>query len=251
LGRQETAIASYNDLLAAQPDDIDIRNSRASALKTAGRLREALADCDIVLDTRPQHVGALVNRGNIYLDLRRPEDATRDLRRAHELHPQAHDIHTNLIFALNFDVCAAVESLGKERADWASHLRLSADANHPNERSADHKLRIGYVSSLFRHQASAYAFGGVIVITIPNSLKSSAIPDTVSEDDFSQHFRRRSHKWRRTADLSDEQLIALIRKDPPTFLLTSLATCKQPPARLRYEACADQVTAGESQRAQG
>jgi predicted O-linked N-acetylglucosamine transferase (SPINDLY family) len=213
LGRQEAAIASYNDLLAARPDDIDIRNSRASALKSAGRLREALADCDIVLDTRPQHVGALVNRGNIFLDLRRPEDAIRDLRRAHELHPQAHDIHTNLIFALNFDVCATVESLAKERADWASHLRLSADANHPNERSADRKLRIGYVSSLFRHQASAYAFGGVIVHHDPEQFEIICYSDTVSEDDFSQHFRRRSHKWRRTADLSDEQLVALIRKD--------------------------------------
>ena len=213
LGRQEAAIASYNDLLAAQPDDIDIRNSRASALKSAGRLREALADCDIVLDTRPQHVGALVNRGNIFLDLRRPEDAIRDLRRAHELHPQAHDIHTNLIFALNFDVCATVESLAKERADWASHLRLSADANHPNERSADRKLRIGYVSGWFRHQASAYAFGGVIVHHDPEQFEIICYSDTVSEDDFSQHFRRRSHKWRRTADLSDEQLVALIRKD--------------------------------------
>src|SRR5262245_19124249 len=151
LGHHEQAIAAYDKLLASRPHDFDARNSKASALKSAGRLNEAVAEYDAVIKADPNHIETLYNRGNAYLDLGRPNEAIQDLRRALSLRPSDTEIHTSLIFALNFDTEATTASQQAERTKWASHLRHSARTSHANEPSGDRKLRIGYVSSHFRH----------------------------------------------------------------------------------------------------
>jgi protein O-GlcNAc transferase len=213
LGRQEEAIAAYDKLLASRPQDTNARNSKASALKSAGRLDEAVAEYDEVVKVDPNHIEALFNRGNAYLDLGRPNEAIQDLRRALSLQPYDTEIHTSLIFALNFDTEATTASQQAERAKWAAHLGRSASASHPNQRSADRKLRIGYVSSHFRHQAGTYAFGGVIVNHDPEQFEIICYSDTPEEDDLSSYLRNKAEKWSRTIELSDDQLADLVRKD--------------------------------------
>ena len=219
LGRHEQAIASYDRLMAVRPDDFRARCNRASALKSVGRLGDAVAEYDTVLEVAPHDIDALFNRGNAYIDLGRPKDAIRDLRRAFSLRPNDTSIHTSLIFALNFDLGATPESLQTERAKWAPHLRLSASTNHLNEPSPERKLRIGYVSSHFRHQAATYAFGGVIVHHDPEQFEIVCYSDTAEEDDVSAHLRNAAHKWRRTIDLSDDRLVELVRKDQIDILV--------------------------------
>ena len=114
---------------------------------------------------------------------------------------------------------ATPESLQTERAKWAPHLRLSASTNHLNEPSPERKLRIGYVSSHFRHQAATYAFGGVIVHHDPEQFEIVCYSDTAEEDDVSAHLRNAAHKWRRTIDLSDDRLVELVRKDQIDILV--------------------------------
>jgi protein O-GlcNAc transferase len=213
LGHHKQAIAAYDKLLASRPHDINARNSRASALKSVGHLDEAVAEYDAVIKADPNHTEALYNRGSAYLDLGRPTEAIRDLRRALSFQPNNTEIHTSLIFALNFDTEATTASLQAERAKWAPHLRHSASGSHANERSIDRKLRIGYVSSHFRHQAATYAFGGVIVNHDPEQFEIICYSDTPEKDDLSSHLRNRADKWRRTIELSDDQLAELVRKD--------------------------------------
>jgi protein O-GlcNAc transferase len=213
LGHHEEAVAAYDKLLASRPHDIGARNSRASALKGAGRLDEAVAEYDAVLKADSNYTQALYNRGNAYIDLGRPSEAIRDLRHALSLQPNDPTIHTSLIFALNFDIAATTESLQAERSTWGPHLRHSAGATHGNEPNVGRRLRIGYVSSHFRHQAATYAFGGVIVNHDPEQFEIVCYSDTPEEDDLSAHIRNGADKWRRTVELSDSRLAELVRKD--------------------------------------
>jgi protein O-GlcNAc transferase len=213
LSRYEQAIASFDQLLAVRPDDIRARSNRASALKSVGRLEEAMVDYDIVLGAAPNYIDALFNRGNAYIDIGRPKEAIRDLRRALELSPNNTDIHSSLIFALNFDTDATTETLQAERTKWAPHLRLSGIPKHSNEPSPDRKLRVGYVSSHFRHQAATYAFGGVIVHHDPEQFEIVCYSDTAEEDDLTPHLRNSAQKWHRTIHFSDDQLAELVRTD--------------------------------------
>src|ERR671925_387353 len=101
---------------------------------------------------------ALYNRGNAFADIGRPQDAVRDLRAALSLRPHDMDVHTSLIFALNFDSGASPESQQAERARWAATFSRFPSIKHANEPVPERRLRIGYVSSHFRHQAATYSF---------------------------------------------------------------------------------------------
>ncbi len=213
LGRYGEAIASYDKVLAAQPDDARARANRATALKLCGRLEEAMADYDRVLAAAPDHADAWYNRGNAFADIGRPQDAIRDLRAALALRPYDGDVHTSLIFALNFDPGASAESLQAERARWAAQFaRLAPPARHANAPDRERRLRIGYVSSHFRHQAATYSFGGVIAHHDPAQFEVVCFSDTVQEDDLTRALRRKAAKWHRTAAWSDAELDKSIRK---------------------------------------
>ena len=248
LGRFEPAIIHYDTILAAKPNDIRARNNRASALKRLKRFNEALADYDYILKVDSNYVDALYNRGNalanllrakealesyrgalvrgpddpavhvaianVLLELQHPREAVESFRRALALKPDDPVVHSDLIFAMNFDPNATTASLQAERAAWAlrcDHLRIGV--KHSNEPQPERKLRIGYVSSHFRHQAATYAFGGAIIHHDPEKFEVICYSDTAQEDDLTLQLRAHVDKWHHTTDLSDDQLASLIRAD--------------------------------------
>jgi predicted O-linked N-acetylglucosamine transferase (SPINDLY family) len=248
LGKFEQAIKHYNTILAAAPNDIRARNNRASALKHLERFDEVLIDYDYILKLDPNYYDALFNRGNTLADLRRskealdsyrralvhrpddpavhvaiasmllelryPREAIDSYRRAFVLKSDDSGIHSDLIFAMNFDLEATNASLQAERAAWALHYeRLRSGVKYSNEPQPGRKLRIGYVSSHFRHQAATYAFGGVIADHDPEKFEIICYSDTAREDDLTHRLRSHVDIWHQTTHLSDDQLSSLIRAD--------------------------------------
>jgi protein O-GlcNAc transferase len=164
LGEFAEAIKSYDTIIAARPNDLRARCNRANALKQVGLCHEATAEYERVLRADPGNADALYNRGNMFADLGLPKEAARDLRRALALNPNDPDTNTSLIFALNFEPDATAEELQAARAAWGSRYDdLLNGVAHANKPEPERRLRIGYVSAHFRHQAATYAFGGVIV----------------------------------------------------------------------------------------
>jgi protein O-GlcNAc transferase len=214
LGEFAEAIKTYDAIIAARPNDLRAHCNRANALKHLGRCHEALAEYERVLEADPGNADALYNRGNMFADLGLPKEAIRDLRRALALNPKDPDTSTSLIFALNFDPDATAQELQAERTKWGSRYDdLLNGVAHPNKPEPDRRLRIGYVSAHFRHQAATYAFGGVIVHHDPQQFEIVAYSDTRDEDALTERLRSHVHSWRRTAHLSDDQLSSLIRAD--------------------------------------
>jgi protein O-GlcNAc transferase len=220
LGRHQEAIAAYDKLLAAKPGDVRALANRATELKQIGQFEEAMAGYDRVLALAPSYADVLYNRGNAYVDIGQPKDAIRDLRRALSLLPNDVDVHTSLIYALNFDPDATAKDLQAERARWAApYLRHSAGVRHANDPGPDRRLRIGYVSSHFRPQAATYSFVGVITHHDPEQFEVVCYSDTPQEDDLTAHFRKCVAKWHRTASLSNDQLTEFIRADQIDILV--------------------------------
>ena len=95
-----------------------------------------------------------------------PREAIDCFRRAVAAKSEYPALHSNLIFALNFDPTASAADQQAERAAWAERHAsrfTGAIRAHDNDRDPQRRLRIGYVSSHFRRQAAICAFGGVIV----------------------------------------------------------------------------------------
>jgi protein O-GlcNAc transferase len=214
VGEFAEAIKAYDAIIAARPNDLRAHCNRANALKQLGRCHEALAAYERILKADPGNADALYNRGNMFTDLGLPKEAIRDLRRALALNPNDPDTNTSLIFALNFEPDATAEELQTERMAWGSRYDdLLNGVAHANKAEPERRLRIGYVSAHFRHQAATYAFGGVIAHHDPQQFDVVGYSDTRDEDDVTDRLRNRVHSWRRTAHLSDDQLSSLIRAD--------------------------------------
>jgi len=228
LKRYAEALASFEHALRIQPDNVVAAYNCGNALVESGRLEEALAYFDMALTIEPNHADGLSARAYALFNLRRPGEAVECYRRALTITPDDAVLHTNLIFALNFIADASMADLQIERERWyQSHgERFATNAIHGNEPDPDRRLRIGYVSSHFRDQASVYAFGGVILNHDPDRFETVCYSDTLEGDDVTRQLEASVTKWHRTTHLSDDELAQLIRADQIDILVDAVGHMK-------------------------
>ena len=139
-----------------------------------------------------------------------------------KLRPGDSALHSTLIFSLNFDPSASEADKQFERAEWdrrhAQKFRSQWRA-HDNQPAPGRRVRIGYVSSYFRHDNAAYGFANAILHHDPDRFEIFCYSDTVNEDDVTVRLRERIDQFRRTKQLSDDQLAELIRRDRIDILI--------------------------------
>jgi len=82
LGQNEDAVREYRKALSVAPEFPDLRVRLAVALRDAGRMEEALAEVDRVLEKRPGEVSALVQQGILLYLLGKKENARRSWEEA-------------------------------------------------------------------------------------------------------------------------------------------------------------------------
>jgi protein O-GlcNAc transferase len=215
-GKLAEAAACYRQAIAIKPRWSAAHNNLGTVLHELDRLAEAESCYRQALAIDPQYAQVLDNLAAALRSAGRIEEAIQCLRRALATNPNAAVAHTNLIFALNFDPSATAADHQAERARWDErYAKPLADLIRPHNNHArpHRRLRIGYVSSHFRHQAATFAFGGVIVCHDRAQFEVICYSDTAQEDYITDYLRARADKWHRTAKLSDQELADLIRAD--------------------------------------
>jgi protein O-GlcNAc transferase len=193
-----------------------VLSNRGDLLQSLVRYREALSSYDKALAINASYYQAFNGRGNALLDQGLVDEAITCYRRALAIKPNEPGIHSNLIFACNFDTAATMADHQAERIRWdEQHARQFAVSirPHTNDPDPDRRLRIGYVSSHFLHQAATYSFGGVLVSHDPSSFEVICYSDTLQGDDVTARLRAHAAEWHDTAALSDDALAELIRAD--------------------------------------
>ncbi len=256
LKRLDEAAVSYDKAIAIRPDYAEAFNNRANALQQLRRFDEALGSCDRAIKLKPDYAEAHINRGIVLMEMMRFDEALASCgralgvrpdcaealslraailqaqgrideaisayRAALAIKPDAFAIHTNLIFALNFDASASAADKQDERARWNErHAQRFFDDSRPhaNDPDPDRRLRVGYVTDRFRRQAAAYAFGGVLLCHDANQVEVFCYSDTLQEDDVTARFRSRADRWRDTSGVSDDKLAELVRHDQIDILV--------------------------------
>jgi protein O-GlcNAc transferase len=215
LKRQREAIESFDKALAITPEYAEALYNRGRVLGTLNYQRDALESFDKALAIKPRYAEALNNRGAALRKLRRISDAIASFKQSLAIRANP-TCHSNLIFALNFVPAATAARQQTERSRWNELYaqRFYALARpHNNDPDPSRRLRIGYVSSYFRHQAATYAFGGVILSHEPTDFEVVCYSDTSDEDEVTAQLRARADKWHRTMALSDDEFAELVRDD--------------------------------------
>ena len=193
LRRLEEAVASFDRALALEPARAQALYNRGIALLDLERPEDAVASFDRALALKPDYAQALYNRAIALQHLRRQEDVAASFTRLLELapefpfapgmllHAQMHccdwSAYESAVEALNRGVRArrrVAEPFGYlAMSDSAEDLRICAEVfaearapaapapmwNGNGGARANGKIRIGYVSGEFRHQATSILIG--------------------------------------------------------------------------------------------
>jgi predicted O-linked N-acetylglucosamine transferase (SPINDLY family) len=216
------AAECYQQAIVLRPDWADAHNNLGTVLYDLDRLAEAEACFRRALTIRPENAMALDNLATMLRTAGRIDEAIACLRHALAINPDGAVAHTNLIFALNFAPTATAAEHQVERARWEErHARRFADLiqPHTNEPDPQRRLRIGYVSSHFCHQAATFAFAGVILHHDREQFEVTCYSDTPREDAITERLRARADMWRCTARQTDDKLTELIRADGVDILV--------------------------------
>jgi protein O-GlcNAc transferase len=223
--RFEEALTYFDRGLRVTPNDVHALYRRSVILRRMKRSDKALTILDRALALKPDFTEALISRARILRMLGNISEALASLGEAMKLRPDDSVLHTTYIFTLNFQPSVGEADKQRERAEWdkrhAQKFR-SYWRPHPNEPIPGRRLRIGYVSSYFGYDNSTYSFGEVILNRDSDRFEIFCYSDTLNEDDATAALRGQAHHWRRTRQLSDDQLAELIRSDRIDILIDCL-----------------------------
>jgi len=84
----DRAVAQYREALSLAPDFVDIRTRLGQLLKDAGRIDEALAELQLVKETRPGYVPGRISLGAAYLAKDDKERARAEWQEVLDLDPE-------------------------------------------------------------------------------------------------------------------------------------------------------------------
>ena len=221
-GAADHAVAWYRAALKCNPRSAYLHTAVGAIHADAGRFEEAIVDFRRALEIDEKFHPA---RG--YLDAALEETGRHDeLEAVHRdavaLRPDDPNAHSVLLFNMQFRPNVSASDILAEARVWnARHARpLAAQAlPHPNDRSPERRLRIGYVSPDFKDHAMSR-------FTIPllqnHDHRQFQIFCYSSANERSREtalIRRSADVWREVAALDDAALSEVIRRDQIDILV--------------------------------
>jgi predicted O-linked N-acetylglucosamine transferase (SPINDLY family) len=209
------ALASFETALRLEPDSA--QNLYYSAL-CHYRLRhhsEALLAVtqSIALDPNAAASHNLV--GGINKNIGRSHEGIAAYRLALERDPTNSRIHSNLLFALNYQEDATSETIFSEHLSWGARHADSVEPRRATGLGAVEKrpLRVGYVSADLRAHSVAYFLEPLLEARDRSGIHVTCYANSTKYDTTTQRLQGLSDAWRIIAGMSDEEAAALIRGD--------------------------------------
>ena len=159
--------------------------------------------------------------GNMLFLSGRIEDAVSAYREGARLYPQEILKSSNYLLALNYDPSYGPGQIHAEHMAWGRILEstIAGHTDHPNDRSPDRRLRIGYVSPGFRGHVVGDNFLPLFRHHDRSQFEIYFYSDTREPDEMTALFRQGADGWRDTAGLSDADLAAQVSQDRIDILM--------------------------------
>jgi protein O-GlcNAc transferase len=215
-GRISDAIRILRRAVEINPNLPEAFNNLGIALKEDGRLDEAVATYRRCLSLRPSMGDATNNLGNAYKDSGNVQDAIACYGRALVIGFANPGVHSNLVYTLQFHPGYDDETLFREQRRWneiyAAPLK-HAIRKHDNDHSPDRKLRIGYVSPYFYHQAESFFVVPLLKNHDRSQVEVHCYASVIRPDPMTEKLRASTEYWHDVLGVSDADLAERIRAD--------------------------------------
>lgn len=194
---------------------------RGCAFQTLGRFREAVSSHRRALALEPGSAEILFNLAISQTSSGLPSDAVISYRRALALRPTYAIARSNLIFLADFLPGLGFAEQQAERRKWADVQRRGIPAPAPHENTPDpaRVIRLGYVSSDFRHHSAADIFGSILRHHDRSRFELFLYSGLAREDHHTRAFRSMASAWRSTVGMAPDALARQIRADRVDILI--------------------------------
>lgn len=250
LGRLDDAVVSYLQVLRLQPDYVDALRPLLALLSQQGRLEEAadccrkvLANCpDIAeaharlglilqaqgkmdeaaasfrqaLSINPADVESLNNLGISLRCMGLVEEAAGSYRQALKLRPDLGQVHSNLLFTMQYQACYSPEELFAEHLKYGARFEAPFKSSwpaHGNDRDPERRIKVGYVSADFHRHSIAFFIEPILANHDKSLFEVFCYQNSKRKDEFTERLMRHADHWRLCADLNDQQLAHQIQSD--------------------------------------
>jgi protein O-GlcNAc transferase len=222
LEAHDEAIAYYHRALALKPDLIGAMNNLGNTLLKAGKIDESIATFRRAVQLQDDYSEAWYNMGRALLGIGEFDQSLAAHDRAIELMPTESTVHQTKLFALHYHPDYDPQAILRETRRWAEKHAdpLAAQFKpHANDRSADRKLKIGYVSPDFRDHSAAFFIDPLLSNHDPDQFEIFAYANVARPDAITQRLKKYPQVWRDTQGMTDERVAEIVREDRIDILI--------------------------------
>lgn len=219
-GRHSEAARAFDAAAALEPDRAEAHLNLGACLQKLGRLTESAAAYEQALIARPGFARAHNNLGIVRLMQGRIDNAEIYFeaamnRNEADAEVPAAGMHSNLLFAMNYNAAHDAESIYLAHREWERrHAPKSLRrVRHGDPAEPDRPLRVAYLSPDLREHAVAFFFLPLLLNHDRQRTEPYCYAELAREDDVSHRIAEASCGWRRTDGKSDEQVARMIEKD--------------------------------------
>ncbi len=216
------AVDCYRAALASNPKHADAYSYLGYCLNDQGKRDEAIACLRRAVELNPDLAVAYNTLAVALHAVGRADEAIANYRRAVEISPDASGIHSNLLYALNFHSDQDAEALFAEHKAWGERHAdplTALSAPHPNNRTLQRRLRIGYVSPHFMNHAVNFFSEPILASHDHSRYEVFCYSSVAAPDETTARLRGLADHWREIGQLTDQQAADLVRQDEIDILV--------------------------------
>ena len=198
-GELGEAVAACRRAIALKADFAEAHYNLGNALKDQGQVEEAIAAYRRAIALKGDFAEAHCNLGTALKDQGQINEALTSFRRAVAVRPDHQTGWSNLLFTLHYDPGCDAGTIVAEHRRWNQmHAEpLAAEIRpHPNDRSPERRVRIGYISPDFCAHVVGLNLMPLFRHHNRELFETYCYADALRPDGVTQMFQALSSGWR-------------------------------------------------------
>ena len=213
-GKPDEAVASYRQALALKPDNIEALHNLGTALGDQCKFDEAVESYERVLALKSDYAEAHNNLANVLKHQGRVDESLTSYERVLALRPDYAAAHSNLLLTQHYsDRISSAGLLAAARRFGDRFDRKSAGKTFPNDRSAERRLRIGYVSGDFQQHPVGFLLARVLEAHDRAAFEIFCYANSANVDSVTDRLKAAADHWRSVVGVSDADSATMIERD--------------------------------------
>ena len=216
------SVRALREAIRLKPDHAPAYMNLGITLADANQIDGAIEALRIALSLDPNLAQAHYNLGNAMKDVGQLDQAMDCYRRAIQLNPNLLEAYDCLAYVCNFQAHDDPKIIFNECLRWSQRFEQPLAAKiraHPNDRSVERRLRIGYVSADFKSHPIGRFMAPVFASHDHAQFEIFAYSAVQSTDETTDELKGHADAWREIESISDDDAADLIRRDQIDILV--------------------------------